>query len=316
MSYLGVDLTQFVFFAAGLAMLIVSSDMIVNAARRFAERIGISELVIGLAIISVGTSLPELATSLNAGFHNMVGIDASGIAVGNVIGANIANITVTLGIVGLMGVLVLREREWYRDFGTMLAAVGMMYIFASDAFISPLEGFALVAIYLAYAHRLLGGFRKEEISVRISRQDLRDFGIGALGLLALIYGSNLVVENGIRMASSLGLDKVAIGLIIGLGTSLPEMTVAVTAIRRKSNPLGVGTLIGSTIINPTLVLGMGAMVAGFRVSQITLSFDMPVLFVVSGLVAVLFGLHERLRKPGAALLILIYALFMFTRMTM
>ncbi|RLG21394.1 hypothetical protein DRN74_02420 [Candidatus Micrarchaeota archaeon] len=305
-----------VVFLVGLGMLIFGSDTIVKAVKRFAERAGMSELLIGLTVVSIGTSLPEIATSLNAGFHNMLGIEASGIAIGNAIGSNIVNLTLTLGIAGLFGVLALKERDWYRDCGTMLAVIAMLYVFAVDNFISPLEGFVLIGMYFTYAQHILKGIEKHDLFIRLRKEDIRDIIIGFIGVLLLIYGANLVVESGIRISNALKLDEVIIGLLIGLGTALPELTVSITAILRRINRLSVGTLIGSNILNPTLVLGLGAVVAGFKVENLTLSFDLPVLFVITGLVAVLFGLHEKLRKKSALLLILIYIMFMTTRVLM
>lgn len=305
-----------VFFVfLGVLGLWFGSDIAVSAAKRIASMLNISGLIVGLTIASVGTSLPEIFTNVMAGFSTLQGADASGIAVGNIIGSDLAQITLLLGIVGMIATLHISKRSLRRDGGMMLVALILMFVVCVDGYVNQIEGAFLVIIYLLYLGLLL---RQEEVIEKMQSHR----GEGSLllqtlkclaGIVVVVYAANLAVENGVSLAEYMGISSSLIGLFIGLGTSIPELSVSIRALTKGSGTLSLGNLIGSNITDPLLSFGLGATIAGVKVAPEILRFDF-VYWIVATLIALLMLFnHMDLNKKESSVLILLYLLFMYLR---
>ncbi len=267
----------------GLFFLWKGSDLTVSSAKRLADKYGISHTLIGLSVLSVGTSLPEIFTNVYSGIQVASGVDASGIAVGTVIGSEIGQITLILGITALVGTLRCQQDTIRRDGSMLLVAIAAMFLAALDGRITRLEGGLLVAGYVAYLVFLARTYRVvERISndtERPPRDDIRppiEAVRIAAGLAVLIIGGSLVVDNAVLLAGALDIATSLVGiLVIGVGTSLPELSIAVAGVRRDAAAVSLGSLIGSNITDPMLSLGSGAVIAGFDVDKSLLRFDIP-----------------------------------------
>lgn len=311
-------LTEIFLILLGIIGLWFGSDLTVNSAKKIASKLGISELIVGLTIASIGTSLPEIFTNLMAGLSTSQGVDASGMALGNIIGSNLGQITFILGITGLFATLYLEKRSLKRDGLMMFVALFLMYFMCLDGYVTQLEGTTLVLIYLIY---LLYLINQEKIVSKIRRQrgeegDLllntfKCFG----GIIIVIYAANLVVENGVSLAHQLLIRESLIGIFVGLGTSLPELSVSIKAISQRSGQLSLGNLIGSNITDPLLSFGLGASIAGVTVSQEVLNFDFIFWIFSTAIALLLLFNHLNLNRKESSILIILYVMFLYFRIS-
>lgn len=303
-----------------LVVLVWAADLTVDAAGAVARRLGISTLVIGLTLTSIGTSLPEIATNLAAGWSSAGGTDASGLAVGNIVGSNLTQITLLLGVVGLVRPLSLERKRLYRDGGAMLAALLAMWLVCADGDASQVEGFVLVGLYAVYlvvvlvADRREGPDRRELEPHGAERPLWQELLRVALGLGLVVLSARLLVHSGVAIARDLGVGELTIGFLVGVGTSLPELTVALRALQRGASGMSIGNLVGSNITDPLLSFGLGATLHPVTVEASALRLDFPA-WLVSTVVALVF-LHadEDLHRKEAAVLVLLFALFAWLRL--
>jgi len=307
----------------GLLLLYKGSDLCVSGAKRVADKYGIAHSFIGLTLLSVGTSLPEIFTNVYSGIEVHRGVDASGIAVGTVIGSEVGQITLILGVTALVGSLR-AERHMLRREGLMLLlAVAALFVTGLDGHISRLEGALLCAGYVAYLVLLVRSYGVVDAvadpgdrhsHTRTGHELLRI----AAGVIVLVIGTTLVVQNAVSLATDLGIASSLIGvLVIGLGTSLPELSIAVAGVRNQAAAVSLGSLLGSNITDPTLSMGSGAVISGFDFDRALLRFDVPFWFGATVIALLLLrggelGKQDR-RKGG--LLIALFVLFAALKLT-
>ena len=273
----------------GLFILWKASDMTVDAARRLAEKYSISPIIVGLTIVSIGTSLPEIFTNVYAGLQIRAGVDLSDLAIGTTLGSQISQITIILGITAMIGVIYVDRKSLKREGAMLIVAILGMALAGMDGRITPFEGFILAITYLAYlayinsTHRIFQNIKKE-----IKEKKRKEIKAGAqlflitVSILLLIFGGKLVVENAHAIAIETGISDAFIGIfIIGLGTSLPELSVGISGMKKKEEGISLGTLLGSNITDPLLSLGLGAMIAGFTFDTDLLFLDIPFWLIVT-----------------------------------
>ncbi|HDH41170.1 MAG TPA: sodium:calcium antiporter [Candidatus Altiarchaeales archaeon] len=300
----------------GIIGLWFGSDLVVSSAKNIAERLRVSHLIVGLTIASIGTSLPEIFTNVMAGIDTLHGVDASGIAVGNIIGSDLGQITIILGIVGMFATLHITQRSLRRDGIMMFVAMSLMFLSAIDGYVSRFEGIMLVLIYILYLGVLL---RQEKLIEKFTSDGggrcnlvleiLKCF----IGIAIVIYAADLVVNNGILLATEIGISSSLIGIFVGLGTSIPELSVSIKAIMRNAGYLSLGNLIGSNITDPLLSFGLGASIAGVTVSKDVIRFDFVYWMVTTVIVLLLLFNHMNLNRKESSILILMYLLFLYLR---
>ncbi|MDA7954580.1 MAG: calcium/sodium antiporter [Nitrosopumilus sp.] len=247
--------------AAGIAMLCLGGNWLGSGGVSIARRYRVSSLVIGMTIVAYGTSTPELAASIAAaGEHGQV-------ILGNVLGSNIANVGMVIGVSALLVPLAARAPGTRRWLLLMLAVSPLPLALSLDGEISSLDGLLLLAglgAFAAYAMRsaLRGRIPAEEAPPG-RRGVAASAGLVALGAALLWAGALLAVENAVLLAAALGLTEKVIGLtVIAVGTSLPELVTSVISIRRGHADIGIGNIIGSNIYNILMILGLGAALGG------------------------------------------------------
>lgn len=279
-------------FIVGLALLVVGAEWLVRGAARLAAAIGVSPLVIGLTIVAFGTSAPELAVSIRAAITG-----EADIAFGNVIGSNIFNILVILGLSAAITPLIVAQQLVRLDVPLMIGVTLITVLFAQDANISRLEGgvlFAGLIVYIAY----LFIQSRRETDAAIQQEYEAEFGerpkgaaqtalnglLAAAGLVMLAIGSRWLVEGAVMLARAIGVSELIIGLtIISGGTSLPEVATSVVAAIKGERDIAVGNAVGSNIFNLLSVLGLSSIVAplGIAVDTAALNFDVWVMLAVA-----------------------------------
>lgn len=303
---------ELVFLLLGLVGLWFGADMAVKGAIGISRYLRVGGLFIGLTVMSIGTSIPEIAVSIAGGMDRLAGLETSGLVIGNKIGSCLNQITLIMGLVGLFGLLCMTKREWRRDGAMLMASIGIFFLAGMDGFISALDGWFLIAIYMTY---FLFLFKDEKLREKIRRRrtelqaawDVLDL---AGGLVVVLFASSIIIDSGMSLAGQLQTSGMLIGIfIVGLGTGLPELSVSLTAIRKKECGMSVGNLIGSNITDMLFSLGVGAVFAGFLVEPSVLYFDIPVLMLVSALMLAFFGQTYKLKRQKAAMLLLVYVFY-------
>jgi cation:H+ antiporter len=281
-----------ILFAAGLALLVAGAELLVRGSVRLAAWAGISPLVIGLTVVAFGTSAPELSINVQSSLAGQPDI-----AVGNVIGSNIANILLILGASAAVTPLMVKKQVLQQDVQIMIGASIMTFLFALDGLISTFEGFTLFCSLLFYIWFLIRRSRKEsreteqEYEQEYAPRELKslcgwlmNIALVATGLGLLVLGARWIVESAAEIARWLSVSELLIGLtIVAVGTSLPELATSVVAAFKGEREIAIGNVVGSNIFNLLLVLGAGAGIAplGLPVSQAAISFDIPVMIAVA-----------------------------------
>jgi len=273
---------------AGLVLLVAGGEGLVRGASSIAHRLGMSPIVVGLTIVAFATSSPELAVSVGAVLR-----DEPEIAVGNVVGSNIANVLLILGISALILPLLARRRLVKIDVPVMVALSILLLVLALDGRISTVDGALLLVIVLAHmAWSVWSGMRggtaepAEPDAAGTAGTQERVLGwlpalalvLGGVGLLVL--GSQWLVSGASDIARSLGLSNLVIGLtVVAIGTSLPELAASVVAVRQGERDLAVGNIVGSNIVNIGIVLGLPAIIAGggIPVPSAAIALDIPLM---------------------------------------
>lgn len=290
----------YILFAAGLLGLFFGGELLVRGASAVARHFRLSPLVIGLTIVGFGTSAPEMLVSVQAALAG-----SPGIAIGNVVGSNIANILLILGISALIAPLLIPVRQLWRDLGFMLAATAILWVMLLDGDITRLEGVALLAglvIFLATAF-LTGKQAPDEVTEGDMPQ-WKAWAYTVAGLVVLVIGARFLVTGATDIARSFGISEAVIGLtIVAVGTSLPELATSVIAAIRRQTEIAVGNIVGSNIFNIFGILGTTAVIAPIPAESRFALIDMPWAAATAiGLTVLAFLLGGLPRIAGAVLL--------------
>ena len=302
-----------VFFVAGLVFLIGGAEALVKGASRLSAGFGISPLVIGLTVVAFGTSSPELAVSINAALSGQTSI-----AVGNVVGSNIFNVLLILGLSALIVPLVVSQQLVRFDVPLMIALSVIVLFFSLDGNFSRTEGLMLVTGLAIYVCFLIYKSRKENIEVkdeyakefgtegRANNSWIKNIVFVFSGLVLLVLGSRWIVDGAVSFAQYIGVSELVIGLtIVAVGTSLPEVVTSVIAAIRGERDIAVGNVVGSNLFNLMGVLGVASIVAptGIEVSTAVTRFDIPVMIAVAfACLPIFFTGGVISRQEGALLL--------------
>jgi cation:H+ antiporter len=316
-----VDPITIVLFVVGLVALVGGAEVLVRGASRLATVIGISPLVVGLTVVAFGTSAPELAVSVSSSLAGQADI-----ALGNVVGSNVANILLVLGLAALVAPAVVGMHVVMRELPLMIAASLLLLLMAQGGQIDRLEGILLVVGILAYTGFLVRASRREAAVVRAEFE--AEFGAGAGrggravlvnlslvigGLIMLVVGSNWIVDGAVAFAAELGVPEVVVGLtIVAIGTSLPEIATSVLAGLRGHRDIAVGNVVGSCIFNILMVLGVTAVVSPtpVPVTSSLLVVDLPLMVATAFACLPIFYTGRRVDRREATLLLAFYGAYL------
>lgn len=307
-------LSQFLILLAGVAVLAVGADLFVRGASTLAERFGISPFVIGLVIVGFGTSTPELAVSLQAALAGNTDI-----ALGNVVGSNIANIGIILGIAALVRPLVVQMRVLRIELPLLIGASLALWAMAASGAVGRIEGIVMLVVFVGFMTFLVRNARHEpavvqgEIADELPKQQpiWMILPLIVVGLAGLIWGADLCVGAAVKLAQALGMSELLIGLtIVAVGTSLPELAASVAAAARGHSDIAIGNVIGSGIYNILFILGITACVAPLPTVGATLLWlDLPVMIGFAVALVPMILLRQRITRIHGALLLAGYAAY-------
>jgi cation:H+ antiporter len=315
-----MSLLTVVLFIAGIVLLISGAELLVRGASRLAVTMGVSPLVVGLTVVAFGTGSPELAVGIQASLAGQADI-----TIGNVVGSNIFNVLLVLGLSAVVAPLIVSQQLVRLDVPLMVVVSLALLLMSLDGRIDGADGAVLLAASAGYTYMLIRISRREKDTVRAQYDDA--YGpatvpvagrwtvhvlLVLLGLALLVIGSDWLVEGAVAIAEALGVSELIIGLtVIAAGTSLPEVATSIVAGLRGERDIAVGNVVGSNLFNILVVVGATSLVApgGLSVASAAINFDIPVMIAASILCLPIFFVNYRIGRWEGALFLSYYVLY-------
>ena len=301
----------------GLAGLWFGTEITIKGSVSIAKRYGVSEFVIGLVVLSIGSDLPELSIAIDAGLKNLAGGNYSDVVVGSALGSSLGQIGFVLGCAGLLAYLTLPRGVVYRHGSTLLGSLVLVALFGFDGTVTFTEGAALLLVYVIYLVALLNevnvGTAIEESGTLSFWRSLLYLAVG----LAIVVGSaELTITSAVDVARTLGLSESLVAVIlIGLGSSLPELTISVAAVSKGHHRLSVGNLIGSNVFDTLVPIGAAAVIAPLSFDEGMLRFELPYLIFVTAAVIFFFLYKRGIQRWEAAVILALYCAYVLIKLT-
>ena len=301
---------------AGFAALIFGANWLVDGASALAKKYNVSDLIIGLTIVSFGTSAPELVVNSLASYNGY-----SDIILGNILGSNNFNLFIILGIAGLIYPMRVQKSTTWKEIPISFGAALLFYMMANNFFFSDttavlrIDGVVLLLCFVAFLFYVFKEMKagKEPIEeiIYIPKSNFKIWSLILLGLAGLIIGGQLVVDNGVKLATLLGISEKIIGLtIIAVGTSLPELLTSVVAALKKNSGIAIGNIIGSNIFNILLILSVSSLIAPIEFHSY---FNLDLYILLGGTIflflSMFVGKKNRLDRWQSAFLLLFYLVY-------
>ena len=280
---------------SGLVMLCFGGNWLVSGGVAIAKKFRISNLVIGMTIVAYGTSTPELAASVAAAGEH------SAIILGNIIGSNIANVGMVIGVAAILAPLAVRKSVLKKEIPIMLGVSFLLVLLSIDGELSTYDGALLLAGLGVFAYYTFKDAMKqrekntEPVEQSKNNLYLKSAGLIGIGVIFLYVGARLTVDNAVVLATEFGLSEKIIGLtVIAIGTSLPELITSIIAIRKGHADIGIGNIIGSNIYNILMIMGVGAAIGGVMVgADVYVDYAIMIIFSLSLLIALKIGMIGR-----------------------
>ncbi len=329
------------FLILGFFGLYYGAKFVIISLENIADRLNISHIMVGLTILSIGTSLPEIAVSILGAIDKVLGIDPNidGIVIGNKVGSFLTQITLIIGILAVSQPIFVSKWELRREGPMLFISILIFLFFSLDGILTQFEAFLMIIIYTIYLIFVIWSERhlqkikldskyteKERLdavsfepvkSPRKKSSSPRDFGIFLLGLAILIIAAESTLLSAHDLSKEFQIPENVIGiLLVGFGTSLPELFADLTAIRRESFGIAVGDILGSNICDILLATGSGAILINFDVPMIILFFDIPVLFLALILVIYFLWSEKILKRWEGSILIGFYGVYTILKLVL
>lgn len=291
---------DFIILIIGFFLLIKGADIFVDGASSIAKKIGIPSVIVGLTIVSLGTSAPELAVSLISSFNGN-----NGIAVGNVLGSNLFNTLVVLGGTAIVAPLIIKKCTIKRDYVTTLLVTILtcFLIFGlvpkSENMLSRISGIILLVVCIIYMFILVKAAKKDSVKDEENTSEIKmskNILLSLIGVVGIVFGGNLVVDSATNIAYALGMSEKLVGLtIVAVGTSLPELVTSIVAALKGENDIALGNVLGSNIFNLVLILGASATINPITVSGVMV-IDFIILIAVTLFIGALIFFNKKEEK--------------------
>jgi cation:H+ antiporter len=297
----------FLLLLLGITGLLWGTHLVIGNATLIARRFGWSDFVIGIVILAIGTDLPELVVAVNAALKSLGGQDFAPIIIGNSLGSCFGQLVFSLGVAGLFARLTTSRENIRRHGSVAVTSLVLLYLLGMDGSISRLDGVLLVLAFAAYLALVMrDGSSEDEVDIPGHILGIALFWL-VLGLVVLALGADMAVDSVTELAYRWQISEAVISIVIlGMGTSLPELSLALAAIFQKRTQLTIGNLVGSNIFDTLVPIGVAAVIAPLNFKQNFLAFDIPILFFVTVLALALLGIKPGLVRHRAALLVFIY----------
>ena len=314
---------EYLLLVIGFILLIKGADVFVDGASKIARKIGIPSIIVGLTIVSIGTSAPELAISIISALDGN-----GGIAIGNVIGSNMFNALVVLGATSVISPIIFKKTTVKRDYVVDLFATILVYILTFgfsmwDGDLSRMDGVILLFICIIYMILLIRIVRGRDLRNENRDENINIFKniiISIIGIIGIVIGGDMVVDNATVIATTLGMSEKLVGLtIVAMGTSLPELVTSIVAAIKGEKEIALGNVLGSNIFNLLLIIGTSSAISPFIVSK-SLIVDFIILIISTILIGGMIFLNKKdikkiTRIEGVMLLAIYvcYLIYIITR---
>lgn len=306
----------------GLVALLVGAEMLVRGGGALAGRLNIPPIIIGITVVSVGTSIPELAVGIGAAWRG-----EAALAVGNIAGTNMVNLLLILGLSAALRALPISAQTLRLDLPGMVVAAGALVLVSLDGHIATWEGALMVAGSVAYMVLVVSGAVRgrpevvEEYEEEFTppptrtprRAALLETGILLGGIVIILFGADLLVDGSVLAARTFGVSEAVIGLtVIAIGTSAPELVTTIITTIRDERDIAIGNLIGSSVLNILLILGVTTVVVpgDVPVARELVRIDIPLMFLAAVLCLVVFRSGARVSRGEGVLFVLVYATYL------
>jgi cation:H+ antiporter len=309
----------YVLFFIGFAVLIKGADLLVGGASSIANRFGVSALVIGLTIVAFGTSAPELVVNIMSSLQGNTDI-----AIGNILGSNIVNILLILGISALIFPLAVQKSTVWKEIPLALLAMIMVAIMANDmavdgasaSALTRIDGFVLIGFFIIFLYYIFG-ISKESANTSDTEEKIEKYSLGrsgfmvTLGITGLVIGGKWIVDGAVAFAAGFGVSEALIGLtIVAVGTSLPELATSAVAAYRKNVDIAIGNVVGSNIFNVFWILGVSSLIKPLPFSP-ALTVDLMVAVFATALLflALFVGKRHTLERWQGGIFVALYVAY-------
>lgn len=302
------------FILVGFVLLIGGAEYLVKGAVAIANKLKIPAIIVGLTIVAFGTSTPEFVVSIKAAFNG-----AAGIAIGNIVGSNIANILFILGVTSVIYPVVCNRKEFLRDYKFLLLVNVLFVCFAITGKFVCWQGLVLLAllfafIYFNYRNSKDNDASEDAVSVLASKSWWVVVLITIAGLIAIMYGADLLVKGAVDIARILGVSEEIIGLtIVAVGTSLPELATTVVAALRKQNGVALGNIVGSNIWNIVFIMGLTSTIIDVEVPRQFLLYDIWVMVLATMLLFPIMLSQNKISRIEGGVFLLIYMAYLVSQ---
>ena len=318
---------RYIFLIEGFFLLIKGADIFVSGASNISKKLGIPSVIVGLTIVSLGTSAPELAVSAISSLEG-----SNEIAVGNVLGSNLFNTLMVLGVTTIIMALTIKKSEVKRDFSINILVTILLLLLTfttllggKDNYISRLDGIVLLIGCISYITYLILSVKKGKVSSENVQEELalestNEISIFksifklVIGVAGIVIGGQIVVDSATSIATSLGMSEKLVGLtIVAIGTSLPELVTSVVAAIKGEEDIALGNILGSNIFNILLIIGLSSAISPIAVSS-NLIFDFVFLIVVTLIIGIMIFINKseekRFGKKEGIILVVFYVIYM------
>jgi len=311
---------DYILLILGFILLIKGADIFVDGASSLAKKIGIPPVIVGLTIVSLGTSAPELAVSLISSLNGN-----NDIAIGNVVGSNLFNSLMVLGITAIVLPLIIQKQKIKADFLVNISVSLLLFFLTFDSFfgkdyslISRIDGIILLVICIAYISYLV--FKSVKTNVELTSEKDENINVFVkillmfLGVSAIVFGGDFVVDSATNIAYNFGMSEKLVGLtIIAMGTSLPELVTSIVAALKGENDIALGNVLGSNIFNILLIIGLSSVISPISVTSsliVDFAYLIAITLFIFALVFIVKKPEKKLSRFEGAILVLLYIGYM------
>lgn len=302
---------------AGLVVLVLGGDFLIKGSSSFALKMNLSPLVVGLTIVAFGTSAPELLISVKAALTS-----SPDLAMGNVIGSNICNLALVLGLTAIISPIYVKRNTIWIDWPMTMGSSLLLYILVREGFINSYEGLIFIGILILYLFFVIRKSRKDLSVAKELQQEfnlpqssstyLKDFTYIAIGSIGLFLGAELFVGGAQDLARNLGIEERVIGItVVALGTSLPELVTSTVASFKKETDLALGNLMGSNIFNILSILGITSIIKEIKVNDVILNTDIIWMLGITLIILPMMLSKRQIGRVEGIILLLIYIFYTY-----
>jgi len=299
-----------IYFITGFILLYYGANFLVRGSSSIAVSFGVKKIVVGLTLVALGTSLPEFVVSFFAALKQV-----DGVSIGNIVGSNLANILLVLGLASVIRPITVKRRVFLLELPVLLLITVLFVFFCHDGILNGTDGLIMLIVFVAYMSFIIANRKvRENADIEFAPMEtgniIKNSFFAVIGIIGLVVGGQLTVRGAVGLARAVGISDVIIGLtVVALGTSLPELFTSVVAAIKKEDEISIGNIIGSNLFNTAFVLGIVPMIHTLSVDKSVIRVDNPLMLSITVIFSLFLFIGRGLSRFEGLILLLIYGLF-------